>query len=82
MVMEIKVNVFETEKDGLPNMDELVGRVAFIFDGNIVNGYPLKGSEDEEYTEFDWEADSDVGRHGVFSGVKKYVVFDKPMWQL
>jgi hypothetical protein len=67
-------------KDGLPDMDKLVGRVAFIFDGSIVSGWPLEKVDGEDHVL--WEADDDVGRNGVFNGVKKYVVFDKPVWDL
>lgn len=70
------MKVFEIEKNGLPNMDKLTGRVAFIFDGCIVSGWPLENGN--------WEANDDVGRPGQFSkdSVKKYVVFDKPIWEL
>lgn len=74
------MTILTIEKDGLPEMDKLVGRVAFIFDGCIVSGWPLKGID--SYGENDWEANSDVGRHGVFTGVKKYIVFDNPIWEL
>jgi hypothetical protein len=67
-------------EDGLPDMDALTGRVAFIFDGCVVSGWPLypKYSNDVE----DWEADTDVGINGTFKGVKKYLIFDKPLWEL
>lgn len=63
--------------DGLPDMKKLVGRVAFIFDGCIVSGWPL-----DMYPQDQWEANDDVGRKGVFTGIEKYVVFDKPIWEL
>ena len=75
------MKVYVIEIDGLPDMDKLVGRVAFIFDGCIVSGWPLKGIE-SYYDQEDWEANEDVGRHGVFKGVKKYIIFDKPIWEL
>lgn len=70
--MEIK----EIEIDGLPEMDKFAGRVAFIFDGCVVSGWPLDNGN--------WEANSDVGRFGEFSkdSVKKYIIFDKPIWEL
>lgn len=72
------MKVFDIEKDGIydKNDSSLVGRIAFIFDGCIVSGWAL-----DDKGEF-WEADSDVGRHGRFTNVKKYVVFDKPVWEL
>ncbi len=60
-------------------MDKLVGRVALIFYWSIVSGWPLRGDEGGNVL---WEADEDVGRHGVFNGVEKYVVFDVPVWEL
>ena len=51
------MRVFEISKDGLPNMTKLTGRVAFIFDGCIVSGWPLYGVEG--HIESEWEADSD-----------------------
>lgn len=68
--------VREIAKDGLPDMDKLTGRVAFIFDGCIVSGWPL----DPEGDETPWEADSDVGRHGKFYGVTHWVEFARPVW--
>jgi hypothetical protein len=83
------MNVYDIEKDGLPNMEELTGRVAFIFDGCIVSGWPLyklnercPGNNFPEYGVNDWEADGDVGKAGVFSGVEKYIIFDKSIWEL
>lgn len=74
------MKVYTIEIDGLPDMSKLTGRVAFIFDGCIVSGWPLypKFSDNKEA----WEADDDVGKSGQFHGVKKYVIFDKPVWQL
>jgi len=76
------MKVFSIEKHGLPDMDNLVGRVAFIFDGNIVSGWPLKGAEDYENAPDDlWEGNTDVS-FGKFSGVKYYVIFDIPVWEI
>ena len=83
------MKVFEIEKDGLPDMDNLTGRVAFIFDGCIVSGWPLynlhlkyPGSNYPVYKKSDWEADEDIGKGGMFTGIEKYVIFDKPVWDL
>lgn len=69
------MKVFDVEKDGYPK-DWVPGTLAFIFDGCIVSGWPLENGN--------WEANSDVGRQGQFDkdAVKKYVVFDKPIWEL
>jgi|WetSurMetagenome_2_1015567.scaffolds.fasta_scaffold13470_3 hypothetical protein len=69
--MKENFKVFEIATDGLPNTRDpkLIWCVAFIFNGCIISGWPLKNGN--------WEADSEVGRAGEFSGVEKYVVFDK-----
>lgn len=69
------MKVYEVEKDGYPE-DWQPGTLAFIFDGCIVSGWPLENGN--------WTADSDVGRHGEFhkDAVKKYVIFDKPVWEM
>jgi hypothetical protein len=73
------MEVFEIEKDGLPDMGKLTGRVAFIFDGCVVSGWPLKSMG---YPDDAWEANEDVVHNRVFRGVRKYIVFDKPVWEL
>jgi hypothetical protein len=69
----------EIAKDGLPPRDEndeslFIGRVAFIFDGCVVSGWPLDDGN--------WEADSDVGRHGPFGGVTHWIEFDTEVWNM
>lgn len=66
------------KKHGLPDMAKLTGRVAFIWDGCIVSGWPLY--PENSFDKGEWEANDDVGRHGKFKGVTTYVVFDKPVW--
>lgn len=75
MAKEIVVKVYEIAMDGLPDMDALTGRVAFIFDGCIVSGWPLENSDM-------WEANSDVGNIKPFAGVTHWVEFPKPVWDL
>lgn len=76
------MKVYSIEKHGLPDMSNLVGKVAFIFDGCIVSGGPLRGEEDYENAPDDlWEGNSDVS-FGKFSGVKYYVVFDTEVWNI
>jgi hypothetical protein len=61
------------DENDLPDMDLLTGKVAFIFDGCIVSGWPLdtRGPDGEWL----WEADSDVGRTRPFGGVTHWVEF-------
>lgn len=75
----MKVKVCTIKKHGLPDMEKLVGRVAFLWDGNIINGWPLY--PDHSFDKGEWEGDSDVSRHGTFTGVTTYFIFDKPLWE-
>lgn len=77
MSNQIKVIVHAIATDGLPPEEGLVGRVAFLFDGNVVSGWPIREGRDDE-----WEADSDVGKHGVFQGVAHWVEFPVAVWEL
>ncbi len=64
----------EIAVDGLPDMEKLVGRVAFIFDGEIVSGWPSSDGL--------WEANSDVGCCPHFDGVTHWVEFPRPLEQI
>lgn len=89
MSKSISVIVREIKTDGLPDIKSLTGRVAFIFDGDIVSGWPLVGDDGcgKEFKRQDngnpyWTADDDVGRGGKFSGVTHWVEFPVPIWDL
>lgn len=74
----ISVIVHDIEADGLPDMDELTGQVAFIFDGCVVSGWPLiRGPQETR-----WEANDDVGRGLPFEGVTHWLEFPVPVWEL
>lgn len=75
MSKEITVTVHSIKEDGLPDMSGVVGRVAFIFDGCIVSGWPLPGTDR-------WEGDSDVAHHREMVGVTHWVEFPQPLWEL
>lgn len=75
--MEIKIHDIATA--GLPDMERLTGRVAFVFNGCIVSGWPLRDGGNGETA---WEADSDVGRGGAFFGVTHWVEFPVPVWKM
>lgn len=72
----ITAKLHEIATDGLPDMDSLTGRVAFLFDGCIVSGWPLDEREDGVTL---WEADSDVGRLTKFYGVTHWIEFPLPL---
>ena len=77
---DITVRVHNVERDGLPDMDRLVGRVALLWDGNIVNGWPLSRNDEEGVPI--WEGNSDVSRPGQFHKVTHWVEFPEPLWEL
>lgn len=77
---EITVRVHEIATDGLPDMESggLTGRVALIFDGCIVSGWPLNsvGYPGE------WEGDTDVSHGRRFGGVTHWIELLEPAWNL
>lgn len=83
--MKIEVEVHDIATDGLPDMEALVGRVAFVFDGCIVSGWPLDPVEcagiyaafgwDVQAKGILWEANSDVGNGRPFGSVTQWVEF-------
>lgn len=74
----IEVTVHEIAQDGLPDMDDedLVGRVAFLWDGSLSSGWPIRGEENL------WETDGDMGASGTFSGVTHWLEFPMPFWDI
>jgi hypothetical protein len=90
MSTEMTVRLHPIATDGLPNMENLTGQVAFIFDGCIVSGWPLLRDDPEvadvyarhDYQGADtlWEADSDVGHNRPFGNVTHWVEFPEPLY--
>lgn len=76
---EITIKVHEIATDGLPDMDKLVGRVALLFDGNVVNGWPLADLDDEGRPL--WEG-GDVSNGKSFYGVTHWIEFPDPLWEI
>lgn len=78
MSAQITVIVYSIAEDGLPDMDDesLTGRVAFIWDGAIVSGWPLNrlGRPADH-----WEPSEDRFG-GEVSGVTHWVEFPDPIW--
>lgn len=85
MTRERAIKVHEIATDGLPDRASFpTGRVAFIFDGCIVSGWPLYSGEDYDQPPYSgyWEANDDVGRGVKFAGVTHWVEFDAPLWEI
>jgi len=74
------IRVHEIQTDGLPDMTELTGRVAFITEGVIVSGYPLLRGPSET----GWEADPDIFGccPPAIQGVTHWVEFPLPVEEL
>lgn len=82
MSKEITILLHEIAEDGYPVvMEEMTGRVALIFDGCVVSGWPIKHELDDDGRHL-WEADSDVGRSAKFAGVTRWIEFPAPVWSL
>jgi len=80
MTQDITVTVHDIQDEGAPNPSEYGPRMAFIFDGNIVSGWPLRELNEDGLPY--WEADSDVGRVGVkFDGVTHWIEFPDLPWR-
>jgi hypothetical protein len=73
MSKHLQVTVHEIAIDGLPDMDRLTNRVAFVFDGCIVSGWPL-GRRDDDGAVL-WEGNSDVSPTRPYHGVTHWVEF-------
>lgn len=79
------IDIHPIATDGLPDMEKLTGRVAFIFDGCIVSGWPLDPTEHADlYASHGWDAaedgvlwepNEDVGRARPFGNVTHWVEF-------
>jgi|GEM_PF-4602500 len=93
----LNVTLYEIAKDGLPDKENFpIGRVAFLWDGNIVNGWPILPEEDilrdEQFKgmPYVWECDSDSTSSGIvakngkdgmlFAGVTHWLLFPEPLW--
>jgi hypothetical protein len=77
--VDIKVKLHSVAEDGLPDMDRLIGRVALIFDGCVVSGWPTgQGGGGAQL----WEADTDVGHNRFLRGVTHWLEFPVPVWKL
>lgn len=78
MATSMTVVVHAISEDGLPDMDKLIGRVAFIWDGAIVSGWPLNRIGNPEA----WEPSEDAFGMGPFYGVTHWVEFPTEFWNI
>lgn len=68
---EMTIRIHEIAVDGLPDKDRLVGRIAFLHDGEILSGWPITGTDL-------WEsAESYMG--GTYAGVTHWIEFPIPL---
>lgn len=79
MSTNFEITIHEIATDGLPDMESLTGRVALIFDGSIVSGWPVRRDDDGTML---WEGDSDVANGRLLYGVTHWVEFPVPIWGL
>ena len=79
-MIDVRIKVHEIATSGLPDMNDkaLVGRVAFIWNGAIVSGWPLTSVGKTEL----WEAAEDAMGAKPYSGVTHWVEFPEPVWAL
>lgn len=82
MPHDVTIRIHAIADDGYPDMDSLTGRVAFLFDGCIVSGWPLHAVPTDHRTPHTglWEADTDVGHNQPLGGVTHWVEFPEPVW--
>lgn len=75
-----RVKIHEIAKDGLPDTsdDGIVGRVAFLWNGSIVSGWPLTNIGRPDL----WESTENAMGTKPFSGVTHWVEFPVPTWRL
>ena len=96
---QMVVTIHEIAKDGLPPEEgdggmshDLTGRVAFIFDGCIVSGWPLPPEEHPDVYRRNswsvedggvlWEGDEDVSNNRPKGNVTHWVEFPVPVWEI
>ena len=77
----LTVILHDIATDGLPNMDALVGRVAFIWNGAIVSGWPVSPEYGGGGDGAIWEPSEDRFGGEVW-GVTQWVEFPRPVWRL
>jgi hypothetical protein len=82
MSTSIEVTLHKISEDGMPDMHELLGRVAFIWDGYIVSGWPRPQDEMDDPDESVWETADDTLGDWDFEGVEYWMEFPVALWDL
>lgn len=78
-MIDVQVKIHDVSVDGLPDMENLTGRVAFIWDGAIVSGWPIENGF--HLGQQMWEPSEDRFG-GPVIGVTHWVEFPVPVWNL
>ncbi len=80
---KVEIIIHSVAESGLPDMDQLLGRVAFLHDGKIISGYPIK-EYDEEYDEEEglWESTVDSLGGVTFYDVTHWIEFPETFTKL
>jgi hypothetical protein len=78
MSHDLSIQIHEIAVDGLPDMDKLTGRVAFLWNGAIVSGWPLDSIGKPGL----WETCEDALGMRPFADVTHWVEFPVPVWDL
>lgn len=82
MSKEYTVKVHTISEDGLPDMEKLVGRVAFIWDGAICSGWPTELADPSDPESMQWESSEDALGGLQLYGVKKWIELPVAGWEL
>jgi hypothetical protein len=78
MTRTLTIQIHDIATDGLPDMANLTGRVAFLWNGAIASGWPL----DNVGRPGQWETCEDALGMRPFVGVTHWVEFPVPLWEL
>jgi hypothetical protein len=71
---ELTIKIHRIDTDGLPDVDKLTDRVAFLCLNGLVTGRPLNDGS--------WKATGEVYITDVFPIVTHWVEFPRPIWSL
>lgn len=78
MSRPMTIKIHEIATDGLPDMEKLTGRVAFLWGGAIASGWPLENPGKPVL----WETCEDALGMRPFADVTHWVEFPVPLWNI